>query len=98
MWIWTSSFPPSSEALERVDLDIELPTVIRSIGWGRLYDEPFPGSHILTLEFLMPFLTYEHDGNPWVHFHFFGKHINLIFLILVSSWIFLATAFLNSKP
>jgi hypothetical protein len=26
--------------LEHVGLDIELPTVIRSIGWGKLYDEP----------------------------------------------------------
>jgi hypothetical protein len=26
--------------VERLDLDIELPTVIQSIGWGKLYDEP----------------------------------------------------------
>jgi hypothetical protein len=53
---------------ECLGFDIELPTVIRIIGWGKLYDEPRSGSHILTLEFLMTFETYEHDGNPWVHF------------------------------
>jgi hypothetical protein len=59
--------------LERVSLDIELPIImIRRIGWGNLYDEPRSGSHILTLEFLMTFETYEHDGNPWVHFCLFG--------------------------
>jgi hypothetical protein len=31
--------------LELVGLDIELPTVIRSIGWGKLYNEP-PQVHI----------------------------------------------------
>jgi hypothetical protein len=50
--------------LEHVGLDIELPTVIQSIGWGKLYDEPRSGSRISTLEFLMNFETYEHDGNP----------------------------------
>jgi hypothetical protein len=56
-----------------VGLDIELPTVIRSIGWGKLYDEPRSGSRILTLKFLMTFETYDHDGNPWVCFHLFGE-------------------------
>jgi hypothetical protein len=59
--------------LERVGLDIEVPTVIRSIGWGKLYDEPRSGSRILTLEFLMTFETYEHDVNPWVCFCLFGE-------------------------
>jgi hypothetical protein len=27
----------------------------------------------LTLEFLMTFETYEHDGNPWVRFCLFGE-------------------------
>jgi hypothetical protein len=59
--------------LEHVGLDIELPTIIQSIGWGKFYDEPRSGSHILTLEFLMNFETYEQDGNPWVHFRLFGE-------------------------
>jgi hypothetical protein len=59
--------------LERVGLDIEIPTIIQSIGWGKLYDDSRSGSCILTLEFLMTFETYEHDGNPWVHFRLFGE-------------------------
>jgi hypothetical protein len=50
--------------LEHESLDSKLPSVIRSIGWQKLYDEPRSGSHILILEFLMTFATYEHDGNP----------------------------------
>jgi hypothetical protein len=59
--------------LERVGLEIELPTVIRSIGWGKFYDDPCSGSRILTLDFLMTLETYEHDGNPWVHSRLFGE-------------------------
>jgi hypothetical protein len=56
-----------------MDLDIELPTIIQSIGWGKLYDGPHSGLRILTLKFLMTFETYKHDGNPWVHFCLFGE-------------------------
>jgi hypothetical protein len=42
--------------LERVGLDEELPTILRTIGWGKLYDEPRLGSRLLTFEFI---LTYE---------------------------------------
>jgi hypothetical protein len=56
-----------------VGLDIELPTAIWSIGWEKLYDEPRSGSRISTLEFLMTFETYEHDGNHWVQFCLFGE-------------------------
>jgi hypothetical protein len=37
--------------LERVGLDEELPTILWTIGCGKLYDEPRLGSHLLTLEF-----------------------------------------------
>jgi hypothetical protein len=30
--------------LERVGLDEELPTILQTIGWGKLYDEPRLGS------------------------------------------------------
>jgi hypothetical protein len=62
-----------------VGLDIELPTVIRSIGWRKLYDEPHSGSHILTLEFLMTFETYVHDGNPWVCCYLYGETYRFVF-------------------
>jgi hypothetical protein len=45
--------------LERVGLDEELPIILRTISWGKLYDEPRLGSRLLTLEFLMTFETVE---------------------------------------
>jgi hypothetical protein len=41
--------------LERIGFFEELPTMLWAIGWGNLYDEPDPGSRLLTLEFLMTF-------------------------------------------
>jgi hypothetical protein len=38
--------------LERVGLDEELPTILQTIGWGKLYDELRLGSHLLSHEFL----------------------------------------------
>jgi hypothetical protein len=59
--------------LERVGLDEELPTILRTIGWGKLYDEPRLGSHLLTLEFLMTFETVEKNRMLFVKFNMFGK-------------------------
>jgi hypothetical protein len=39
--------------LGSVGLDEELPTILQAIDWGKLYDEPHLGSHLITLEFLM---------------------------------------------
>jgi hypothetical protein len=38
--------------LERIGLDEELPIILWTIGWGKLYDEPRLGSCLLTLNFL----------------------------------------------
>jgi hypothetical protein len=35
--------------LERIGLDEELPTILWTISWGKLYDKPRQGSHLLTL-------------------------------------------------
>jgi hypothetical protein len=59
--------------LERVGLDEELPTILRTIGWGKLYDEPRLGSRLLTLEFLMTFETIEKNKKSFVKFHLFWK-------------------------
>jgi hypothetical protein len=59
--------------LERVGLDEELPTIFRTIGWGKLYDEPHLGSHLLTLEFLMTFETVEKNRKSFVKFCLFEK-------------------------
>jgi hypothetical protein len=59
--------------LERVGLDEELPTILRTIGWGKLYDEPRLGSHLLTLEFLITFETVEKNKKSFVKFCLFRK-------------------------
>jgi hypothetical protein len=59
--------------LERVGLDKELPIILQTIGWGKLYDEPRLGSRLLTLEFLMTFETVEKNTKSFVKFHLFKK-------------------------
>jgi hypothetical protein len=59
--------------LERVGLDKELPTILQTIDWGKLYDEPRLGSCLLTLEFLMTFETVEKNRKSFVKFHLFRK-------------------------
>jgi hypothetical protein len=56
-----------------VGLDEELPTILRTISWGKLYDEPRLGSRLLTLEFLMTFETVEKNMKLFVKFLLFGK-------------------------
>jgi hypothetical protein len=57
--------------LERVGLDEELPTILRTIGSGKLYDEPRLGWHLLTLEFLITFEIVEKNRKLFVKFHLF---------------------------
>jgi hypothetical protein len=57
--------------LERVGLDKELPTILRTIGWGKLYDEPRLGSCLLTLEFLITFETVDKNWKSFVKFRLF---------------------------
>jgi hypothetical protein len=57
----------------RVGLDEELPTILRTIGWGKLSDEPHLGSRLLTLEFLMSFEIVEKNRKSFVMFHLFRK-------------------------
>jgi hypothetical protein len=59
--------------LERVGLDEELPIILQTIGWAKLYDEPHLGSRLLTLEFLMTFEIVEKNRKTFVKFHLFGK-------------------------
>jgi hypothetical protein len=59
--------------LERVALDEELPNILRTTGWGKLYDEPHLGSRLLTLKFLMSFETVENNRKSFVKFYLFGK-------------------------
>jgi hypothetical protein len=54
-------------------LDEELPTILRTISWGKLYNEPRLGSHLLTLEFLLTFETVEKNRKSFVKFRLFRK-------------------------
>jgi hypothetical protein len=59
--------------LERIGLDEELPTILRIIGWGKLYDEPRHSSRLLTLEFLTTFETIEKGRKLFMKFCLFGE-------------------------
>jgi hypothetical protein len=59
--------------LERVGLDKELPTILRTISWGKLYNEPSLGSHPLNLEFLIAFETIERNRKSFVKFRLIRK-------------------------
>jgi hypothetical protein len=59
--------------LGRAGLDEELPTIHRTISWGKLYDEPRLGLHLLTLEFVMTFEIVEKNRKSFMKFHLFGK-------------------------
>jgi hypothetical protein len=59
--------------LERVGLDEELPTILWTIGWGKLYDEPRLGLRLLILEFLRTFKIVEKNWKSFVKFCLFGK-------------------------
>jgi hypothetical protein len=59
--------------LERVGLDEELPTILQTISWGTLYDEPLQGSRLLTLQFLTTFKTVEKGRKLFVKFRLFEK-------------------------
>jgi hypothetical protein len=59
--------------LERVGLDEEIPTILSTIGWRKLYHEPRLGSRLLTLEFLITFEIVEKNRKSFVKFHLFRK-------------------------
>jgi hypothetical protein len=58
---------------ERVGLDEELPTILQTIWWGKLYNEPRLGSRLLTHEFLITFETVKKNRKSFVKFRLFGK-------------------------
>jgi hypothetical protein len=59
--------------VERVGFDEELPTIFRTISWGKLYDEPRLGLCLLTLEFLMTFEMVEKNRKSFIKFRLFRK-------------------------
>jgi hypothetical protein len=65
--------------LERVGLDEELPTILRTISWGKLYNEPPLGSRLLTLEFFTTFEIVEKNRKLFVKFRLSGKSFDCDF-------------------
>jgi hypothetical protein len=61
--------------LERAGLDEELTTILRTIGWGKLYDEPRQCLRLLTLEFLTTFEIVEKGRKLFVKFYLFRKSL-----------------------
>jgi hypothetical protein len=59
--------------LERVGLDEELPTILWTNSWGKLYDKPCLSPRLLTLEFIMTFETVEKNRKSFVKFCLFRK-------------------------
>jgi hypothetical protein len=59
--------------LERAGLDEELLTILRTVDWRKLYNDPHLGSCLLTLEFLMTFETVEKNRKSFVKFRLFRK-------------------------
>jgi hypothetical protein len=59
--------------LERVSFDEELPTILWTIDWEKLYDEPPQGSRLLTLKFLITFETVEKGRKLFGKLHLFRK-------------------------
>jgi hypothetical protein len=59
--------------LERVGLDEELPIILWTINWGKLYDEHQLDLRLLTLEFLMTFETVEKNRKSFMKFCLFRK-------------------------
>jgi hypothetical protein len=65
--------------LERVGLDEHLSIILKTIGWGKLYDEPHQGSCLLTLEFLTTFETVEKNKKSFMKFCLFGNSFDCDF-------------------
>jgi hypothetical protein len=72
-WKFSHTHIYDMNLLERVGLDDELPTILRTIGWGKLYDKPRQGLHLLALEFLTTFETVEKGRKLFVKFRLFRK-------------------------
>jgi hypothetical protein len=62
---------------ERVGVDIELPTILYTIGWEKLYEAPHSGSCLLTLEFLTIFESYATSRKSLVCFRLFKQEFKL---------------------
>jgi hypothetical protein len=63
--------------LERVGMDLELPTIFHTVRWEKLFEAPCSGSHLLTLEFLTTFKSFTKGRKSFVSFRLFGKEFEV---------------------
>jgi hypothetical protein len=59
--------------LERVGVDIKLPTIFHLVGWKKLYKAPRSGLCLLTIEFLTTSESFTKGRKSYVHFRLFGR-------------------------
>jgi hypothetical protein len=76
--------------LERVGVDIELPTVLSTLRWEKHSEVPRLGSRLFTLKFLTTFDTYARGRKCFVLFCLFRRELESTIPILASSKISLA--------
>jgi hypothetical protein len=63
----------TTEEMEKYESLHRRESLLQTISWGKLYNEPHLGSRLLTLEFLMTFKTVEQNTKSFVKFCLFGK-------------------------
>jgi hypothetical protein len=61
--------------LERVGMDLELPTIFHEVGWEKFFKAP--RSRLLTLKFLTPFEYFTRSRKSFVSFHLFGREFKV---------------------
>jgi hypothetical protein len=59
--------------LERVGMDLKLPTIFHAVGWEKLFEAPYSGLRLLTLKFLTTFESFARGRKPFVHFCLFRR-------------------------
>jgi hypothetical protein len=59
--------------LERVGMDLELPTIFHVVGWEKLFEVPRSGSHLLTIKFLTTFESFARGRKSFISFRLFGR-------------------------
>jgi hypothetical protein len=87
--------------LERVRMDLELPTVFHAVGWEKLFEAPHSGLCLLTLKFLSTFESFARGRKSFLSFHLFRREFEVDYsrfsevLDLSSSYLFDPSAIKN---
>jgi hypothetical protein len=63
--------------LERVGMDLELPTIFHTVGWEKLFEAPHSGSRLLTHKFLTTFESFTRGRKSFVSFRLFRREFEI---------------------